>query len=209
MTAATAPDPEWVDARKAAKILGVPGARNVHRLVKRGLIKTRDLPGVRARFLLADVVRLAADGVGREEKPGFDYLFDIQPDTGADEGLFLALGRYKAARDWHREGGVSPRHEKPTLDFGAAFMFLTHLGDLALRLVNRAIDRDWEAFGNALEGPDWNKVDEGYDGFATRLWETLARLQAAGQTGPTADGDGVQAEPRERMASEAVGDGGS
>lgn len=62
MSADTAATAEWLDARYAAKLLGVPGARNVKRLVDEGLIKTRDLPGVRAKYLRADVERLAGAG---------------------------------------------------------------------------------------------------------------------------------------------------
>lgn len=196
MSAAIAPDPEWVDARKAAKILGVPGARNVNLLASRGLITTRDLPGVRARFLLADVERLVADGTMRKEKVGLNYLFDVRPEPGADERLFLALAKYKAARDPHRRGGVLAKNEEPVLDFGAAFEFLICLGDLALRQVNRAMDEDFDAFVVALEGPGWDEVDEGFDGFATRLWETLARLQAEGPTGTAAAADVAGVQPR-------------
>ncbi len=54
--------PAWVDGAKAARILQVPGRRNIVALAERGEIRTRDLPGVRARFCLPDVERLARVG---------------------------------------------------------------------------------------------------------------------------------------------------
>lgn len=53
----------WLEGREAARLLDVPGPRNVAKLAARGLITKRDLPGVRARYSRADVERLAAEPV--------------------------------------------------------------------------------------------------------------------------------------------------
>jgi hypothetical protein len=47
---------EWLERREAARRLAVPEGR-VKALAGRGLIRTRDLAGVRARYLAADVAR--------------------------------------------------------------------------------------------------------------------------------------------------------
>ena len=195
MTDLNALNSEWVDARKAAKILGVPGARNVHRLVRSGLIKTRDFPGVRAKFSRADVESLAAER-GGSAKTSMTYLFDVHPEPGEDGGLISAVIQYKLARDERRTGG-------PTLWFGPTFEFLFHVGGLAIRHVNRALDRDADAFLKALDGPDLGDDGEWTEGAAARFWETLARLQAEGSTGPTAtvDDDGAPSGSRTETAS--------
>lgn len=55
-------EPEWIDASKAARLLSTNRARVVA-LAAEGLIATRSLPGVRARFLRADCERLARESV--------------------------------------------------------------------------------------------------------------------------------------------------
>lgn len=165
MTAAKAnpPDPLWVDARTAATMLGVPDGRNVLRLVQAGMITTRDLPGVRARYSRADVERLAAEGV-REPRNTIAYLFDVRPEPGEDARLALALTTYKAERGRRRGGGA-------TLRPAAAAEFSHCVGGLALRLVNRALDEDPDAL------PGVPGDGEGAAGAAARFWEALARLQ--------------------------------
>jgi hypothetical protein len=177
MSAVNAPDSDWIDARTAAKILGVPGARNVLRLVRSRLIQTRNLPGVRAKYRRADVERLAAEGA-KAPKP-LDYLFDVQPQPGADGGLVMAFARYKSARDLRRPGPASlyPKSKKgePVLDFGRAFEFLSHLGELAISQVNRMLDRDPAALLKAVDGPDRGDDGDWTVGAVTRFWEALAR----------------------------------
>jgi hypothetical protein len=55
---------EWVCGSEAARILGVAGRRNVAKLVQNGLIRDRDLPGVQAKYLRADVEALAKKSTG-------------------------------------------------------------------------------------------------------------------------------------------------
>jgi hypothetical protein len=65
MATVTEPTPDvYVDAATGARVLGPDVTRhNVRQLAKRGLIGTRTIPGVRNRFKLADIERLARDSV--------------------------------------------------------------------------------------------------------------------------------------------------
>jgi hypothetical protein len=54
---------EWLDACEAARVLDVPGPRNIRSLAARGLIGIRSLPGVRSIYRRVDVERLAASSV--------------------------------------------------------------------------------------------------------------------------------------------------
>lgn len=49
----------FIDATEAARILELPDRRAVHRLVRKGLLGTRDVP-CRERFDRSEVARLAA-----------------------------------------------------------------------------------------------------------------------------------------------------
>ncbi len=60
---ATATLGEWVNARDGARIIGDVDSRFVKRLGEKGLITTRDLDGVRARFRRSDLERLAKSSV--------------------------------------------------------------------------------------------------------------------------------------------------
>jgi hypothetical protein len=76
MPADQVPDPVptvWIDATAAAKILEIPDRHNVPRIVAEGLITTRSLPHVRARYLRADVERLAKESV----KPSWTHPPDL------------------------------------------------------------------------------------------------------------------------------------
>jgi hypothetical protein len=166
-------EPEWVDARTAAKILRVPDARNVQRLVRAGRIKTRDLPGVRAIYSRADVEDLARDGYGGA--PG--YSFELRSDEGAR--LIPALIEYRQTRDrWRADGSLNEK-EWALPRFRAAMGPICLIGQLAMHLVKRALDRDADAFLKALDGPDQHVDDDGdWTKKAFRFWETLAHLQA-------------------------------
>lgn len=183
-------DSEWIDARSAAKILRVPGARNVHRLASMGKIKTRDLPGVRARFSRADVEHLASQGYD-EDRPGwqFNYLFDTLPDSANDAHLARELPYYKNARDRHRAG---EKKTSPGNDafFGSPFQMVQRLGELALRELNRALDQEGERLISAVAGSDESSA-EPLDQ-VRRLWEALAR-SAAGRAAADAAPGGIGA----------------
>ena len=67
-TTCSQPGP-WIDGAEAARILFVPGRRNVQILAERGLIRVRDLPGTRARYSRGDVERLAAESTPPQHTP--------------------------------------------------------------------------------------------------------------------------------------------
>jgi hypothetical protein len=171
MSAAAVSNSEWIDARTAAKILGVPGARNVQRLAERGMITTRDLPGVRAIYSRVDVEGLTAKHPAeKRSKPGMTYLFDIQPKATSGAGLARHLARYKADRDRYREKGPLFEGGDALTPGMTAFNFLGYLGELALPLVNHAIDRNSKAFLKMIK-----ELEQSND--ASQFWKTLARLQ--------------------------------
>jgi hypothetical protein len=154
------------------------------------MIQTRDLPGVRARFLRADIENLAASESAR--KRGFTDFFNQVPQQDDEGRLARELVRYKAARDRYLNGEPPPEGES-TFPGMAAFNFLSHLGDLALRLVNHALDQNPDAF--ALDEPDRGEEGVKTEGVACQLWETLARLQAEGRTVPAEAGDTSGSQP--------------
>ena len=54
---------EWLDGVEAARVLDVPGPRNIRSLAARGFIGVRVIPGVRAKYRREDVERLARSSV--------------------------------------------------------------------------------------------------------------------------------------------------
>lgn len=178
MSDAISPDPEWVDARKAAKMLGLPSVRNVRRLAERGLIKVRDRPGAGAEYVLADVERLAESERGRTPEPRVDGFFDHKPRGGEDERLISALTQYEAERRRRPADPLPLGSADPGPSF-AGFEFLSYVGGLVLGQVNRALDRDPDAFlGGLLEARARGEEAGQTEGAVLRFWETLARMQA-------------------------------
>jgi hypothetical protein len=63
MATATSQAAEWVNASEARALVGLRASRQLRRLVRRGYVATREVPGTRPLYHRGDLERIAAESV--------------------------------------------------------------------------------------------------------------------------------------------------